>query len=80
MKKKSKGSTIPSPVAMDNRWRAESDLRTLRDAEEIKADSSRVRAAKSEAKKQMNALSKVAGGSAPSDRSSREKRLAGRRL
>jgi len=81
MTKKSKSPVaMPGMSASDKRWRAESDLRTLRDAEEVKADSSRMHAAKAEAKKQMQALSKVSGAATPNDRSSREKRLAGRRL
>lgn len=42
------------------RWRAESDLRTLVDAEEIKKDSKRMAAAKKMGREQAAALRKVA--------------------
>lgn len=79
MSKKSKGPCVD----MDSKWRAESDLRTLREAEEIKSDKSRVSAAKTEATKQMSALSRVTGSSpARSSRpaSSPARRLANKRI
>lgn len=45
----------------EKEWRAQSDLRTLRDAEEIRNDKSRLEAAMKEAKKQMEALHEIAG-------------------
>jgi len=45
----------------EREWRAEDDLRTLQRAAEIQGDTSRVRAAQQVAKRQMAALSKVAG-------------------
>lgn len=45
----------------EREWRAEDDLRTLQRAAEIQGDTSRVRAAQQIAKRQMAALSKVAG-------------------
>lgn len=44
----------------DNKWRAEEDLRTLQRAKDIESDKSRMDAARSVAKEQMAALSKVA--------------------
>src|SRR5882757_8752750 len=54
----------PSPVSSkyadeDRKWRAQSDLRTLQDAERIRADKSRHNAAKVEAKTMMKDLDKV---------------------
>ena len=45
----------------DEGWRAQDDLRTLSRAAEIGKDKARVRAAKTEAKKQMSALQTVVG-------------------
>lgn len=45
----------------EQRWRAESDLRTLRDAELVKSDPARVRLAKQVAQEEIRALSKVRG-------------------
>lgn len=42
-----------------DKWRAEDDLRALQRAEEIRADKSRMKAAKSCAKEQMKNLKKV---------------------
>lgn len=47
------------PTAMDKKWRAESDLRTLQQAGEIQADRSRVAAAKKLAAEQAKALTKI---------------------
>ncbi len=46
-------------AAMDKKWRAESDLRTLQQAGEIQADRSRVSAAKKLAAEQAKALTKI---------------------
>ncbi len=43
------------------RFQAEDDLRTLRRAEEVKSDSSRLRSAQTIAKEEMQALQKVQG-------------------
>lgn len=45
--------------AQENKWRAESDLRTLQSAGEIQADKSRVNAAKKLAAEQAKALTKI---------------------
>ena len=45
--------------AEEARWRAESDSRTLMQAEEIKRDSARMKAAQAQAKKQMEELAMV---------------------
>ncbi len=44
----------------NDEWRAKDDMRTLMSAEEIKRDSSRHRAAKAQAKKQMQMAARVA--------------------
>lgn len=49
-----------SYAAQERQWKAQSDLRTLAEAEQIRTDRSRLSAAKSEARKQVNSLSKVA--------------------
>ena len=61
------GLDMPPPMKMstsqraqENRYRAESDLRTLREAEQVKSDPARVRMAKIIAKEEIKALSKVA--------------------
>ena len=46
----------------DMKWRAESDLRTLQQAQEIQRDRARMKAAKCCARDQMKALAKVTGG------------------
>lgn len=46
---------------MDRHWMAEDDCRTLQRAEEIRGDKQRMTQAANHAKKQMDALSKVAG-------------------
>lgn len=43
----------------DKKWRAQSDLRTLQKAEEIRSNKTLMRAAKTEAKAQIKALSSV---------------------
>lgn len=76
-KSKSKGiglvrevACAPSPmkatrqqIVQEQRWRAESDLRTLREAEHIRTDPGRVRMARTLASEEVRALSKVAKGS-----------------
>lgn len=43
----------------DKKWRAQDDLRILQNAEKIKSDKERMKAAKSCAKEQMNDLKKL---------------------
>lgn len=47
-------------ISDDNRWRAESDLSTLMEAEKIKSDPKRIAAAQAVAKEKMMAVAKVA--------------------
>jgi len=44
----------------EREWRAQSDLSTLRTAEEIRNDQTRVRAAQSLAERELRALKKIA--------------------
>lgn len=60
-----KAIPVPRMSAMDRQWQAESDLRTLKQAQEIQASRARRSAAASEAKKQMSALQKIGGKPAP---------------
>ena len=70
MAKKSSGgiglSAPPAPrvsaaaAKEEKRWRAEDDLRTLRRAEEVRSDPSRVKMAKQMAAEEMRALARVA--------------------
>jgi len=59
------GLNVPSqPAAMvaeQRRWRAESDVRTLKEAEQIRSDRSRFNDAKRMAKSEVKALTRVAG-------------------
>ena len=48
--------------AQERKWRAESDLRTLNDAEDIKRDRARFSAARGQARKQITGLRRIAGG------------------
>ena len=50
-----------SQAEQERRWRAESDLRILRDAEQIKGDKNRVLMAKRVAKEEMQALARISG-------------------
>ena len=50
----------PALISEDNRWRVESDLSTLMEAEKIKADPKRLAAAQAMAKEKMMAAAKVA--------------------
>lgn len=54
-------SEVKKRKAEEARWRAESDLRTLQEAESIRADSNRLSNAKRHATEQLQALSSVAG-------------------
>lgn len=66
MAKRKTMSTYDGPSAAQQReWRAQDDLRILRQAEEIKADKSRVNMAARVATKEMKALERVAGKAAP---------------
>ena len=57
-----KKKTAAQIQAKENeRWQAESDLRTLRQAEEIKSDGGRLRSARVVAKEELKALQKVEG-------------------
>jgi len=47
-------------LAMDDKWRAEDDLRTLERAHEVTRDSSRFSAAKAEAKRKRESLDRIA--------------------
>lgn len=51
---------MPRMSVEDKKYRAEDDLRTLRRAEEIRADPQRVKYAKQTAVQEMKALAKVA--------------------
>ena len=57
----SKTKSVPKPPAIksDQQWRAESDARTLMEAEQIKADRTRLGAAKKHAQKLANDATKV---------------------
>ena len=72
--KKSKGiglaneMPMPSPVKMNRemmeremRYRAESDLRTIQQADEIKRDSERMKMVKHHAKEQMKVVERMTG-------------------
>lgn len=56
-------------IAMDSdaEWRAESDLRTLIEAEKIEADPKRYKAAQALAKQRMMEVAKVASESGPDE-------------
>lgn len=55
----------PRMTAEERRWRAENDLGTLEQAEEIKKDKTRLAAARAAAKRKLAALSKVTRATAP---------------
>jgi hypothetical protein len=72
MAKRKRKAAGPTAVAYDDSaYRARDDLHTLSRAEEIRRDSARLKAAQGEARKQMVALQKVAGG----DKAARAERL-----
>jgi hypothetical protein len=50
-------------MACDDDWRAESDLRTLIEAEQIEKDPKRLKKAKELAKKRLLEVAAIAGGS-----------------
>lgn len=50
---------MPRMTAEDRKWRAENDLKTLREAEEIKANRSRINAVMKIAEKDKQALTRV---------------------
>jgi len=61
--KKRKGKQLDEAAAMpvaDDRWRARDDLHTIERAHEVVSDSSRLKAAKSEAKRQKESLDRIA--------------------
>lgn len=62
--------------SQEKQWQAESDLRILKDAEQIKADASRMRAAQNEAKRQISAINKVAKPKSPSPKKARPNKTA----
>ncbi len=49
-------------TGMDKQFQTESDVRALRQAEEVKASPTRMKAAQKEAKKEVKELTKVAKG------------------
>lgn len=51
-------------IAAEGDWRADSDMRTLIEAEQIKKDPKRLKAAQAAAKKKMLEVATVAGGDA----------------
>lgn len=58
-------ATAKKPVAQsisddERRWRAQSDVRTLKEAEEIRKDKSRMTAAQREAQTQLQAIAQIA--------------------
>lgn len=61
-KKKSAG--LSSMVQADRDWQIESDMRTLMEAEKIKADPKRLKAAQDLAKEKMMEVAKVASSNA----------------
>lgn len=60
-RKKSHASPIDGP----DDWRARSDMNTLKEAEQIRADKHRMAGAQKQAQSDIKALSRVAGASAP---------------
>jgi uncharacterized protein YdbL (DUF1318 family) len=67
-----------SKVPEDTKWRAECDMRTLREAAEISADAKRVEAARKAAEEQIANLKVVTRTKVP--KATPGKRLAGRKL
>jgi hypothetical protein len=63
---KAKGKTYGVSIKEDQRWRYESDLSTLMEAEKIKADPKRFAMAQALAKEKMLAVAKVASEEAES--------------
>lgn len=56
---------------MDREWRAQDDMRVLRQAEEIKADKTRMKAAASMADKEIKALARVSSRAKPTPKGKR---------
>lgn len=54
--------TKASAVKQEREWRAESDLRSLKEAEDVRRDRARLSAARRIAQKQMVGLRRIAGG------------------
>jgi hypothetical protein len=52
----------------DAQWQAESDVRTLQDAEEIKSNKARMKRAETQARKQQKNLQKIAKTTKPTGR------------
>ncbi len=52
-------NSVKESDARERRWRAEDDIRTMKQAEEIKKDKARVKAMKEVAKAQMAELKKI---------------------
>jgi hypothetical protein len=71
----SKKTIAPMPAAnyakQEREWRAQDDLRILRQAEEIRMDKSRLTHASKMAEREMKALQKVAGKPKPATRGGR---------
>ena len=63
MAKKATKKRKPRPIftapAVDRKWQAQDDLRTLRQAEEVRVSSGRLKAAQRMADQEMRALEKV---------------------
>lgn len=57
----------PSLAAMDKKWQAESDLRTLVEARKIRNDKARFKAATDLAKQQMTDVAAIAGSDNDAD-------------
>lgn len=59
--RKSKPAACPAPgsAAEQRKWRAESDLRSLREAEAIRGDRGRIQAARQLAKQEARALERI---------------------
>lgn len=53
------GGMTAEDRAREKKWRTESDMRTLREAEGIRCDKSRMRSAKAAAAKEVAALKKI---------------------
>ncbi len=64
MAKKRRTKMYGMAVGSDRNWQAESDLRTLLDACEIRKDKKRYAAAQAVAKDKLTEMAKVAGGEA----------------
>lgn len=56
-----RGSNKVSTYGMENDWRADSDMRTLMEAEQIEADPKRLKAARAKAKEKLAQMQAVLG-------------------